>query len=274
VAPISDLDGKVAVVTGAASGIGLALARSFLEHGLAVVCADLNDQSLRAAVDELRQVSSQVIGVTCNVADPEAVEALRDATFAEFGTAHIVCNNAGVGGFARMTTGIDVAAWRRTIDVDLFGVLHGIRAFLPRLLEQNEGHFVNTASRQGLIGSASTGAYCAAKFGVVGLSEVLAAELLESGSRVGVSVLCPGPVNTDLASPGTGGSDIDEKLAAQFALVGRSIIEPDLVAPLVLRAITTGTLYLSTHEATIDMLHERHQRIIADFETIGSADHQ
>jgi NAD(P)-dependent dehydrogenase (short-subunit alcohol dehydrogenase family) len=268
---LGDFSGKVAVVTGAASGIGLALSQTFARHGLAVVCADCDAPLLRTEVERLRSTGASVLAVPTDVADASSVDELRDTTYAEFGTVHVLCNNAGVGDFSRMTAGIDLAKWHRTIEVDLFGVLHGIRSFLPRMVDQDEGHIVNTASRQGLVGSSSTGAYCTAKFGVVGMSEVLDAELRELGSNVGVSVLCPGPVNTHLASPAAPDIDIDDSLADHFAAVARTVIEPDLVPPLVLRAIETRTLYVSTHAATLEMIEARHGRIAADFAAVGPA---
>ena len=190
---MDELVGRVGVITGAASGIGLALARSFVARGMAVVCADIDARGLEQATASLVRESGNVVGVVTDVSDADAVTALRDETFSRFGTAHVVCNNAGMPAFQPMTASLDLANWRRTIDVNLFGVVHGVEAFLPRLLEQDEGHIVNTSSRQGLLGGASAGAYATSKFAIVGLSEVLDAELRDLGSRVGVSVLCPAP---------------------------------------------------------------------------------
>ena len=267
---MESLDSKVAVVTGATRGIGLGLARCFGEHGMKIVCADLDPVGLDSAVAQLEGLGIETIGVVTDVADADALDALRDQTFTRFGTAHVVCNNAGIGGFERMTTGIDVESWRRTIDVNLFGVLHGVRSFLPRLLEQDDGHIVNTSSRQGLVGGlASIGAYSTSKFGVVGLSEVLDAELRELGANVGVSVLCAGPVMSGMAGGG-GASDVDDDLAVQFARIARTVIDPVLVGPLVVEAIAQRRLFVNTHRETLELLEHRHQRILDDAAHLGA----
>ncbi len=189
-----ELEGKTAVITGGASGIGLATAKRFAGAGVNLVLGDIEEDPLHAAVSGLVSDGARAIGVVTDVTNEEDVTALREAALAEFGAAHVVFNNAGVASGPAIGTPSDV--WRWVLDVDLFGVIYGLNAFVPLFLEQNEGHVVNTASLAGLAGGPGMGPYCAAKFAVVGLSESLFQELALSGANVGVSVLCPGFVRT------------------------------------------------------------------------------
>ncbi|HEV3268813.1 MAG TPA: SDR family NAD(P)-dependent oxidoreductase [Acidimicrobiales bacterium] len=190
-----ELDGKTAVITGGASGIGLATAKQFAAAHVNLVLGDIEEATLQSVVEELRGDGAHVIGLRTDVSVEDDVIALRDAALAEYGAAHVVFNNAGVaaGGAA---IGTPTAIWNWLLSVNLDGVIHGLNAFVPLFLEQNEGHVVNTASLAGLGGAPGMGSYCASKFAVVGLSESLFQELLLSGKDVGVSVLCPGFVKT------------------------------------------------------------------------------
>jgi NAD(P)-dependent dehydrogenase (short-subunit alcohol dehydrogenase family) len=185
---------KVAVITGGASGMGRAFADRFAAEGMKVALGDIEEPELARAVDELKAAGADAIGVRTDVADIDDVAALRDRALEAFGAVHIVCNNAGVAGGAVVDTPIEV--WRWVLGVNLWGVIHGCNVFLPLLLEQDEGHVVNTASVAGLGGAAGLGVYCTTKFAVVGLSESLHHDLAERQSHVGVSVLCPGFVQT------------------------------------------------------------------------------
>jgi NAD(P)-dependent dehydrogenase (short-subunit alcohol dehydrogenase family) len=266
---VETLEGRVGVVTGAASGIGLGLAHRFGAEHMRVVCVDIDASELRGAVAGVEEAgASEVLAAAVDVSDSAAVERLRDEIFDRFGTAHVVCNNAGIGGGGPTLDGIDLARWRQVIDVDMFGVLHGVQAFLPRLLEQGEGHIVNTSSRQGIIVTPGVGAYCMAKFGVVALSEVLDTELRAVGSPVGVSVLCPGAVVTGMTQRLR--SDRDPALAAVLEERMASAVDPDDVAELVVRAIRERVLYVNTHAETLRWLEARTARIIADAEALGT----
>ena len=191
-----ELQGKVAVVTGAASGIGLAAAERFVAEGMSVVLADIEGDELRAHVDRLKGDGAPVTAFEFDVSDAEQVAALRDATLSTFGSVQVVFNNAGVGGTGRPTWRTSPAVWDWVVGVDLLGVAYGVEAFVPLMVEQGEGHIVNTASEAGLCATPMLGAYHAAKYGVVGLSEALVMEL--AGTGVGVSCLCPELVDTKI----------------------------------------------------------------------------
>jgi NAD(P)-dependent dehydrogenase (short-subunit alcohol dehydrogenase family) len=193
--------GQVAVVTGAASGIGRGLAEGFLRRGLAVVAADVEAEALGSAVVEMSTLG-RVVGEVTDVRDPEALLRLAARTLDELGRVDVVCNNAGV-----ITPRLPVweqspEDWRWTLEVNLLGVVNGIRAFVPHLVRQGRGHIVNTSSIAGLapVPGGGNGAYTASKHAVVGLSETLVEELTTISADVGVTVLCPGPVPSRILS--------------------------------------------------------------------------
>jgi len=242
--------GKVAVVTGAASGIGLAMARRFAHAGMRLVLADIEEPALETAVSELASAGAEVFGVTTDVADHASVVDLHARTLETFGSVHVVCNNAGVVGRSIVDTPIEV--WRWVVGVNLFGVINGCNVFLPTLVDQDEGHVVNTASMAGLRGHGILGVYCATKFAVVGLSEALHDELQSSGSHVGVSVVCPGFVQTQIAQSERNMPPSIEMVPPapeDDPLVGAvdAGIPPERVAEAVLDAVATDRLYVLTH---------------------------
>jgi NAD(P)-dependent dehydrogenase (short-subunit alcohol dehydrogenase family) len=192
-----ELAGKVAVITGAASGIGLALSRRLGSDGMRVMMADLDQTMLSAAVAGLAADGIQAAAAVTDVSDPDSVDALADATLERFGAVHVVCNNAGVsrGGPSWQ---VPLATWNWVMGVNLFGIVHGIRSFVPHLIAQGEGHVVNTASIAGLLVEPWGGPYSATKHAAVAVSETLYHELAATGSAVGVSVLCPGPVRSKI----------------------------------------------------------------------------
>jgi NAD(P)-dependent dehydrogenase (short-subunit alcohol dehydrogenase family) len=195
---VQELVGKVAVVTGAASGIGFALAERFAREGMQVVLADVEVDALARAEAELRGRGATVLAVRTDVRQASEVEALAEKTLAAFGGVHVVCNNAGVAVF-KATWEYTLADWEWVLGVNLWGVIHGVRTFVPIMLRQGtEGHIVNTASMAGLAMGTFYGSYVVSKFGVVSLSEVLAMELARIGAPVKVSVLCPEEVRTNL----------------------------------------------------------------------------
>jgi NAD(P)-dependent dehydrogenase (short-subunit alcohol dehydrogenase family) len=200
---VRKLRGKVAVVTGAASGIGRGLAARLAAEGMDLVLADVDVDALDAVTVELAcEHAVQLLSVPTDVSDAGAVEALADRALARFGTVHLICNNAGVLGRFATTWELPIDEWRRQFDVNVWGVVHGIQSFVPLLVEQDEGHVVNTASAAAWVTAPGLAAYAATKHAVLALSEALRLELRASGSRVGVSVLCPHFVKTSIMSSG------------------------------------------------------------------------
>lgn len=192
---IDDLNGKVAVVTGAASGIGYALCERFAAEGMRIVMADIEPEALSAAAAELE---AEVLAIAGDVMNWEAMDDLAARSFERFGAVHVLCNNAGVQ-LDRRTWEFTRAEWEWVLGVNLGGVVHALHSFLPRMIESGEpGHVVNTASVGGLLAFPRIAAYTGAKFAVVGLSEALANDLREEGLPIGVSVLCPGPTMSAL----------------------------------------------------------------------------
>lgn len=265
-----ELTGKTAFVTGGASGIGLALGRAFAQAGMTVMLADLETGALDAAVSSLRGLGSNVRGVVCDVSDPESVERAARATYQAFGNVHVVCNNAGVAGGGGIDT-ISLDDWRWVLDVNLMGVLHGIRTFLPHIRAHGEGgHIVNTASMAGFNAGLGFGPYVASKFAIVGMSEGLATQLRPLG--IGVSVLCPGFVRTRIGESGRnrlpryGGAPSPAPSGAEAALiaeVARRIeagLDPAAIAMRVLSAIRESQFYVFTHP---EMRHELEERFAA-----------
>lgn len=271
---MQDLKGRVAVVTGGASGIGRALADAFAAAGARLVLADVETEALERAAEELRSAGAEVLAAPTDVADAEQMDALAARTLAELGAVHVVCNNAGVAGGGVMWE-LTTADWEFVLRVNLWGVIHGIRAFVPHLVAQNEGHVVNTASMAGLISVPGLGPYNASKHAVVTLSETLAGELANAGAQVGVSVLCPGFVNTrifdsernrpsELVNPGSelSAAERDERnrLAGEFMA---QAMAPGAVAEQVLDAIRTGRFYILTHEGAEAAVAQRFEAIQA-----------
>jgi NAD(P)-dependent dehydrogenase (short-subunit alcohol dehydrogenase family) len=250
-----ELQGKTAVITGGASGIGLATAKQFAKSGVQLVLGDIEDAPLRTAVDGLRSDGAKVIGVHCDVAQESDVEALRDAALKEFGAAHVIFNNAGVAGGSSIGTPKKIWDW--VLSVNLDGVVNGMNAFIPLFLEQNEGHVINTASEAGLVGVAGMGPYNASKFAVVGISESLFHELANTGKNVHVSVLCPNFVRTrihesernmpkELASYAEN-PEFEEIREIAAALVNAGIDAAD-VALAVEDAVVNEKFWILTHE--------------------------
>jgi NAD(P)-dependent dehydrogenase (short-subunit alcohol dehydrogenase family) len=196
-----DLKGRVAVITGAASGIGRGLAERCAHEGMKVVLADVEEAALVKAEEELKASGASTLAVLTDVSKPDDVEALARKTLDAFGAAHLLCNNAGING-GLFTWESSLADWQWIMGVNLWGVIHGVRTFVPIMLEQGDDcHIVNTASMAGLL-SAPAGIYAVTKHGVVSLSETLFHELALSDASIGVSVLCPGYVNTNIAKAG------------------------------------------------------------------------
>jgi len=263
---VENVHGKVAVITGGASGIGLALARRFGADGMRLVLADVEVDALAAAAADLRGDGIEVFTQVTDVSDGDQVDALGEAALEAFGAVHLVCNNAGVGGGGQ-TDQLTAADWEWVLGVNLWGVIHGMRVFLPMLLAQNEGHIVNTASMAGLIAGPFMGPYNASKFAVVAISETLFKDLQSVGAPIGVSVLCPGFVQTQIGNSARNAppslhewreSDTAAATQQMANALADAGIEPALVAQHVLDAVRESRFYVIPHEqAAIDATESR-----------------
>ena len=252
---------KVAVVTGAASGIGRGLAEACAREGMKVVLADVDEAALAQTERELKDSGADVIAVRTDVSESTEVEALARRTLEAFGAAHLLFNNAGVGAGTTVWEST-LEDWQWVLGVNLWGVIHGVRTFVPLMLGQgDECHIVNTASMAGLVSGPALGVYKVAKHGVVSLSETLCCELAIMKAKVGVSVLCPGGVNTrimdsernrpaDLQNASAGESA--HPVVAQAEAMLRQLVEtglpPSQVAEAVFEAIRDERFYILTHD--------------------------
>jgi NAD(P)-dependent dehydrogenase (short-subunit alcohol dehydrogenase family) len=262
---MENLRGKVAVITGGASGIGFATAEALAREGTKLVLADVEEKALEAAAAQLRASGAEAIGIVTDVTSRAAVEALADATWKHHGRADVVFNNAGIA-VAGPVTGMTHEDWRWVIDVDLWGVIHGVEAFVPRLVEQGEGgHVLATASFAGLVPNIGLGAYCVAKYGVVALMEVLHRELRPHG--IGASVLCPMRVRTKIDESGRnrqldyGGPEAQHYPKIEDGQMAGRVIAVEEVAALVVKGIRTNQLYLLPHAESREMIRRRFERI-------------
>ncbi len=254
---MKDLAGRVAVVTGAASGIGKAMATSFAAEGMRVVLADIDAEALEVAHAELTDAGHDVRAVRTDVSKADDIEALRDAALEAFGAVHVLCNNAGVdsgGPFASIPS----STWEWVLAVDLWSVIHGCRIFLPHMVEQGVGHIVNTSSIAAYTGMPLSAApYVAAKSAVLGISKNLRDELAETAPGIGVSVLVPGPVRTNMpTSERTRPPDVEAPPESAMRagvqafitdLLTRDGMDPALVGEMVVRAVTQDRFFVLTH---------------------------
>jgi NAD(P)-dependent dehydrogenase (short-subunit alcohol dehydrogenase family) len=243
-----DLAGRVAVITGAARGIGLALAERCAREGMALVLADIDAPALEGLQTRFSEQGVAVHGVVCDVSQESAVLALAEEAFAHFPNVHLLCNNAGIFLPGRSWE-IDTATWERVLGVNLWGVIHGVRAFLPRMLAHGEtGHIVNTASVAGIITSPRVGApYTVSKHAVLAYSEVLYKELRELGAPIGVTALCPAWVHTDIiAAAARKLAGDDERAGTTSALqdaMDATGVTPQEVASHVMDAVLEDQFY-------------------------------
>jgi len=273
---MKDFQGKVAVVTGGASGLGRAMAQRFAREGMQLVLADVQQDALDRTVSEFTAGGHVAIGVRCDVSRATDVEALRDATIARFGKVHVVCNNAGVapGGLAWEST---LADWEWCLGVNVYGVIHGLRSFVPVMLAQGEqGHIVNTASVAGLISPPGMGIYCVSKHAVVTLTECLQHDLASKSDRIKASVLCPAYVPTAIADsernrpadlknperPKTADDLSREELLRKAVSSGR--ITAEQVGDRVFEAIRDERFYILPHQKIKGAIETRMQDILLE----------
>jgi NAD(P)-dependent dehydrogenase (short-subunit alcohol dehydrogenase family) len=270
---MKNLSEKVAVITGGASGIGLAMATKFADEGMKLALVDVEEGALDQAVRRFEEAGVDVLGQNLDVSDAESMDRLADRVLDHFGAVHVVCNNAGVGSGGLMWE-LTTEDWEFSLRPNLWGVIHGIRVFGRHLVAQDEGHIVNTASMAGLVSMPGMGPYNVTKHGVVTLSETLHHELTGLGSQVGVSVLCPGHVNTRIwesernrpeelsnTSMDYSSSDADgtSEMYRKQLEVGMSA---DDVAARVHAAVLDGTFYIHTHTNHRKAVKERMQAIM------------
>jgi NAD(P)-dependent dehydrogenase (short-subunit alcohol dehydrogenase family) len=272
---MQDIHGKVAVVTGAASGIGRGMCEAFIDAGMRVVLADVEEQALERTSRQLRAGGADVHSVRTDVSKPEQVQALADETLRHYGAVHVVCNNAGVATETMPSWGGTLDDWNWVLGVNLMGVIYGVRTFLPILINQGAGgHIVNTASLAGLVTGGNT-PYAVTKFGVVALSEGIYLELKQGGYRPSISVLCPGFVNTNIlncarnrppelaeaAEPMVGpvADAFREWLAEQL----QQGLDPRRVGDQVLAAIRDDRFYILTHPEWNPTVENRMRAILA-----------
>lgn len=253
---MQDLAGKVAVVTGAAHGIGLAMAKRFAAEGMKVVLGDIEKPRLVESEAALADTGADVRALVMDVTDPAQMQSLADLAVAEFGGVHVFCNNAGVSG-GGLEWEMPLSTWEFVLGVNLWGVIHGIRTFVPLLLQQESAHIVNTASVAGLVAPPFMSPYNAAKHAVVAISESLYHELAFVGTNVKVSVLCPGWVNTGIAeSERNRPAHLQDPAAIEQMEVVAGVIKglleagmaPDEVADHVVKAINEERFWILTHE--------------------------
>ena len=268
---MKDISGKTAIVTGAASGIGLAIATALAEAGANVVMADIQKEAVEAAAHALSGTNKRVMPVRIDVTQEQSVVDALAAAERQFGRLHIACNNAGVPMHGARLVEVPRADWEFVVGVNLWGVIHGIRHFVPAILKHGEeGHVVNTASVAGFQNRRGTGQgpYSMTKYAVVSLSEALEHEL--EGTPVGVTVLCPGPIATNIARGARNRPDhmggplvraADEAvLAERLAATG---LDPKTVGERVVEAIRSGTFYAFVGAVPAEVIRVRHRRIEA-----------
>jgi NAD(P)-dependent dehydrogenase (short-subunit alcohol dehydrogenase family) len=264
---VEQFEGKVAVITGAGSGIGRGMAQACCDAGMRVVLADVDEPALQSTTRELVEAGHAAVAVVTDVSDPDSVEALAQRAIEDHGKVHLLCNNAGIGGTGGRVWEQTLSQWDRILGINLEGVIYGVRSFVPHMLEHGEpAHVVNTASLAGLTTGGDAG-YSVTKFGVVALSEVLYVQLKQTGKPVSASVLCPAWVNThimDNARKLEGEPEapearammewVDEQLSAG--------LDPRDVAETVLQAVRDDRFYILTHPEWTPQIEARMRAIL------------
>jgi len=270
---VKQFEGKTAVVTGAASGIGFGLAERFAQENMQVVMADVEEEALEKAVERLEQHQHRVTGVRADVLVKESIEELFAKAQEQYGNIHILCNNAGVGAFSgnRAIWEVEKSDWNWTLGVNFYGVLYGIQTFLPHMhAHGEEGHVVTTASLAGL--TWGNGTYGVSKHAVRALAESLNVDLVTRGSKIGSSVLCPGFVNTNIGNAERNRPanmqksdvpDVDDETFAPLAAMLKNGKDPSEVADIVINAIKDNVFYILPHPAWDDTIREYFDEILS-----------
>lgn len=270
---LSDLRGKGAAVTGAASGLGRAMALAFAAEGMRLALADVDEAGLEKTRTLLGSPDSKIVSMRVDVSRADEVNRFAERAATELNGVHVVCNNAGVA-VSGPVWETSEAEWQWILGVNLLGVVHGVRAFAPRLIAQDVGHIVNTASVAGLISPPGMGAYCVSKHAVVTLSEALHHDLRERGSNVGVSVLCPAYVPTGIADsernqpPGVSASGKSEARLAKEAALRKAVaagkLGADDVARAVVAAVKETRFYVLTHPGIKGAVRARMEDVLEE----------
>ncbi|MEM8766360.1 MAG: SDR family NAD(P)-dependent oxidoreductase [Pseudomonadota bacterium] len=272
---MQDFEGKTAVITGAASGIGLALAERAASARMNVVLADIEEKALEAAVKKIEERQVRAIGVPANIMVEEAVQELAERAIGEFGKVHVLCNNAGVASSATVGKGVwelPDQEWDWVMGVNFYGVLYGLRAFIPHMLDHGEeSYIVNTASLAGVLPGGGT--YGVSKHGVLALTEGLQRDFEERGANIRAAVLCPGFVNTNIGDAernrpeDLAGKGASAEARAMVAAVMNDMLSrgkaPAEVAETVFEAMSAGNFYILPHPAWDDMVRDRVEQILA-----------
>jgi NAD(P)-dependent dehydrogenase (short-subunit alcohol dehydrogenase family) len=272
---MKEFTGKVAVVTGAASGIGFALAEKCLAEGMHVVMADIEQAALEAAAEKLSAAGNNtILPVKTDVSIAAEIEKLKDKTIEEFGAVHLLFNNAGVGGGGNSWTATK-QDWDWVLGVNLWSIIYGVQTFVPQMIAQDtECHVVNTASVAGLLGGSTNACYSVTKHGVVAFTENLFADLRSEGTKIGTSVLCPGFVNTNIfnsnrnrpdrlanEAPDATPSPEDQARMDMFRQILKNGLQPSDLANIVFDGIRKNQLYILTHEQFGPMIEQRAHNI-------------
>ena len=268
---MKELKGKVAAVTGAASGLGRSMALAFAAEGMDLALADVDEVNLSSVQEEVLAKGVRTITLKVDVSNAQQVEIFRDQTLTRLGGVHVVCNNAGVSPLGAVWEN-SAADWQWILGVNLWGVVHGVRAFAPHLIAQDEGHIVNTASVSGLISPPGSGAYNVTKHAVVALSESLHHDLRERHSKVGVSVLCPAYVPTGIVDSERNrpkelaASTKSEQTLAREAMLRKAVksgkVSADQVAQAVVAAVKEERFYILTHPKIKGAIQARMEDIL------------
>lgn len=273
---MQELSGKTAVITGGASGIGLAMAHRFGAAGMNLVLGDVESGPLDAATAELTDAGYDVAAMSIDVRDLDGVIAFEAFARESFGNVHILCNNAGVGAGGPVADMDNLELWKWTIDVNLWGVIYGCKAFMPAMIEHGEpAHIINTASMAGHLSAPMMGPYNISKYGVVALSETTAKEMLIMKTQIGVSVLCPAFVQTGIASSDrnlpddlkeTHGRGADDKSAGGTQSAIEKLVASGIptaeVADAVHDAVVNNEFWIITHDDSKIAISERARQIV------------
>lgn len=272
---MQNLTGKVVVITGAGGGIGAAMARTFAAHGMKVVASDVNERAAQSTAENIIGRGGEAIAARVDVSRQEDLDALADLAWDRFGSVDILCNNAGIvpAGRSRPVWEFPLEDWRWSFDVNLMGVVHGFRSFIPRMIAQNtEGHVVTTASIAGLVSGSGSAVYSASKHAAVRVTEALHASLQEMGSPIGVTLLCPGLVATDIYNsernrpsgllPQQGVAEETAELQAIADNLYRNAQSPEEVASMLLDAVRKRQFYLLTSSNFEEQLRERFDAVL------------